>query len=295
MQDYILRATAYDGRIRAFFATTRGTVNEAASIHRTTPVMSAALGRLLTAGAIMGLNLKNDDDRITLQIKGDGPGGGVLVTADRQGHVKGYPHNPQVVIPKKPNGKLDVGGALGHGTLTVIMDMGFGDPYVGNVPLQSGEVAEDIAYYYAQSEQTPSVVSLGVLVDRDYSIKQAGGFVIQLLPGATEEVIRYLEGKMEGLPSITNLYEEGHTPESLARLLFEDCGYHELERIPVSFYCNCSKARVEKALITLGREEITKLLEEDGGAQLQCHFCNKSYDFTADDLRRLLERTPSET
>lgn len=274
--------------IRAFFADTRETVNTAAELHQTTAVMAAALGRLLTAGAMMGLMLKNDGDLLTLNIKGDGPAGGLLVTADKNGHVKGYPQNPYADVPNKPNGKLDVSGAIGSGTLTVIKDMGFRDPYLGTIELQTGEIAEDITYYFAQSEQTPSAVSLGVLVDVDYSIRQAGGFIIQLLPGATDEVISYLEQKLSGLDSMTNLYEQGHTPESLAQLLFEEIGYEELERTPVCFRCDCSPERAKSVLISLGREELTKLKEEDKSASLSCQFCNKQYQFGEAELDELI-------
>ena len=290
-KDHILRVTAANGMIRAFFATTKNTVNTAVDTHQTSAVMSAALGRLLTAGSIMGTMLKNDRDLITLMIKGDGPGVGVLVTADNKGHVKGYADNPYADLANKENGKLDVGGALGNGTLTVIKDMGKGDPHNGTVELQTGEVADDITYYFAQSEQTPSVVSLGVLVDTDYTIKQAGGFIIQLMPGATDDVIDYLEQKIDGIDSITNLYEQGYTPESLAEFLFADIGYEKLERIPVSFVCDCTRERVEKALLSVGEKELTEIRDEDKTTTLSCQFCNKQYKFDEDDLDELIEKS----
>lgn len=286
--DYILRISAADGMIRAFFATTRETVNTAVELHQTSAVVAAALGRLLTAGAMMGLMLKNDDDLLTLNIKGDGLVGGLLVTADRNGHVKGYPQNPHADVPNKPNGKLDVSGVIGAGTLTVIKDMGFSDPYLGTIELQTGEIAEDITYYFAQSEQTPSAVSLGVLVDVDYSIRQSGGFIIQLMPGATEETIAYLERMLSGLDSMTNLYEQGHTPESLAQLLFGEIGYETLARTPVCFHCDCSQERAERVLISLGREELTRLKEEDHAASLSCQFCNRQYQFSEQELDHLI-------
>ena len=288
-EDYIIRVSAADGMIRAFFATTRSTVNEAVDIHKTSAVMSAALGRMLTAGAIMGLMLKNDKDLITLSIKGNGPGGGVLVTADNRGKVKGYAENPYADIPNKDNGKLDVGNAIGEGTLTVIKDMGKGDPNVGKVQIQTGEIGDDITYYFSQSEQIPSVVALGVLVDTDYSIKQSGGFIIQLMPGASDDLIDYLESKINDIDSVTNLYEQGNTPESLAELLFHEIGYQQLEKVPVHFYCDCSRERVEKALISIGVEELKKIRNEDKTTTLNCHFCNKKYDFDEEDLDKLIE------
>lgn len=292
MNDYLLRATAGDGAIRAFFAIMRHTVHTAAETHQTTPVMSAALGRLLTAGAMMGLMLKNEGDLITLSIQCEGEAGGLLVTADHCGHVKGYANRPSANAPNKQNGKLNVSGVLGEGTLTVIRDMGFREfkePYVGKVKLQTGEIAEDIAYYFTQSEQTPSAVALGVLVNADRSVRQAGGFMIQLLPGASGEIAEDIEKKVERLGPITSFYEAGGTPESLAEALLSDIGYQITDKIPASFYCNCSHERVEKALVSIGREEIREILEEDGSASLSCHFCNREYIFDASDLTRLLE------
>ena len=289
-KDYILRITAAGGMIRAFFATTRNTVNTAAQLHHTTAVMSAALGRLLTAGAMMGLMLKNDGDLLTLKIKGDGPAGGLLVTADKNGHVKGYPQNPAADVPNKANGKLDVSGAIGTGTLTVIRDMGLSEPYNGTIELQTGEIAEDITYYFAQSEQTPSAVSLGVLVDVDYSIRQSGGFIIQLMPGATDDTIGYLEQKLNGLDSLTALYEQGHTPESLAELLFADIGYEETDRTPVAFHCDCSRERARRVLLSMGKEELIKFKEEDHAAALNCQFCNREYRFDAGELDALIAK-----
>lgn len=287
-EDYILRTTAAGGMIRAFFASTRHTVNKAAELHHTSAVMAAALGRLLTAGAMMGLMLKNDGDLLTLKVKGSGPAGGLLVTADRNGHVKGYPQNPMADVPNKPNGKLDVSGVIGAGTLTVIKDMGLSEPYNGTIELQTGEIAEDITYYFVQSEQTPSAVSLGVLVDVDYSIRQAGGFIIQLMPGASEEALDYLEQKLSGLDSLTNLYEQGHTPESLAKLLFEEIGYEELARTPVSFHCDCSQERARRVLLSMGKEELIRLKEEDHTASLNCQFCNREYRFDEQALDALI-------
>jgi molecular chaperone Hsp33 len=280
--------TAGDGKIRAFFADTKKTADTAAGIHQTTPVMTAALGRLMTASAIMGLMLKDTSDLITLQIRGNGEAQGLLATADNKGRVKGYPYNPDADAPKKPDGKLNVSGVIGKGSLTVMKDMGTGEPYNGTVELVSGEIAEDIAYYFAQSEQTPSVVSLGVLVDVDYSVRQSGGFIIQLMPGAGEELIPSLEEKLRTLPSITAYYEGGGDPEKLAAELFAGIGYQIHDRIPVEFYCNCSRERVEKVLLSLGKEELEDILETDGEATLKCHFCHKEYSFGRDDIIRLI-------
>lgn len=294
MNDRILRVTAANGMIRGFFADTRETVNRAMDLHQTTAVVAAALGRLLTAGAMMGVMLKSEDDLLTITVKGSGEIGGVLVTADSEGHVKGYCDNPYADVPNKANGKLNVSGVIGlPGTLTVIKRMGFEDskePYVGTIELQTGEVAEDVAYYFVQSEQTPSVVSLGVLVDVDYTIRQAGGFILQLLPGADESLIPYLEEKMTGLDTITNLYEAGYTPESLAERLFGEVGYTVLDSIPVEYRCDCSRDRVERALISLGPEELGRMIAEDHQASVSCHFCNKAYEFTEAELQQLLER-----
>jgi molecular chaperone Hsp33 len=291
MKDYILRVTAGEGQIRAFFADMRETADTAAGIHRTTPVMTAALGRLMTAAAIMGLMLKDDSDLLTLQIRGKGKAQGLLATADAKGRVKGYPYNPDADAPKKATGKLNVSGVIGEGSLTVIKDMGAGEPYNGTVELVSGEIAEDIAYYFAQSEQTPSIVSLGVLVEVDYTVRRSGGFIVQLMPGAGEWLVDYLEEKVGALPSVTAFYEEGGSPEALAETLFADIGYETHEKVPVAFYCNCSRERVEKALISLGKEELADIAEKDDGASLKCQFCNKQYDFSKEDVSRLLEES----
>lgn len=286
--DYILRATAGDGSVRVFIANTKETVQQAFLHHKTSPVMSAALGRALTAVSIMGIMLKSDDDLVTIKINGNGLGKGLVVTGDNKGSVKGYPLNPVVDIPLKPNGKLDVQGALGEGSLTVIKDMGLKEPYVGQIPLVSGEIAEDLTYYFAKSEQTPSAVSLGVLVDRDYSIKQAGGFIIQVMPDADEDIINSLENKLATIKPFTTLLEEGNTIEDILNILLGDFGVNILDKIPVKFYCNCSKERVEKALISIGKHELETIIKEDQKATLHCHFCNKDYDFNEDDLKTLL-------
>lgn len=288
MSDYILRATAAGGAVRLFVADTRQTVQQAFEYHRTSPVMSAALGRALTAAAIMGSMLKSEKDLVTIQIKGDGPGGGLTVTSNSKSEVKGYVNNPIVDIPLKPNGKLDVQAALGFGTLTVIKDLGMKEPYIGNIPLVSGEIAEDITYYFAKSEQTPSAVALGVLVDRDYSIKAAGGFVIQMMPEAEEEIITAIEEKLKTVEPVTAMLEKGMTPEDILNVLVGEWQPKILDKVPVNYVCSCSRERVEKALIAIGKKEIAKIIEEDGKASLHCHFCNKEYDFSREDLERLL-------
>lgn len=289
MGDYILRATAANDSIRAFAATTKDTVQKARELHNTTPVASAALGRLLTAGAMMGVMLKNEDDLVTLQIKGDGPLEGELVTADCKGRVKGYVFNPHVDIPPKSPEKLDVGGAVGKGFLTVIKDLGLKEPYVGKTELISGEIAEDIAYYYATSEQVASAVALGVLVDKDTSIKEAGGFIIQLMPGVSEEIISKLEFRINTIPYITELLSMGDTPESILNLILGDMDLKIIDKIPTEYFCGCSRERVEKALLAIGEKDLQQLLEEDKKAELSCHFCNKVYNFDENDLKRLLD------
>ena len=288
MSDHILRATAGEGAVRLFIADTRETVEQAYEYHKTSPVMSAALGRSLTIAAIMGSMLKSDKDVVTIQIKGDGPGGGLTVTSNSHSEVKGYVNNPDADVPLKPNGKLDVQAALGYGTLTVIKDLGMKEPYVGRIPLVSGEIAEDMTYYFAKSEQTPSAVALGVLVDRDYSIKQAGGFVIQMMPEAEEDIIAELEDKLKSIAPVTSMLEKGMTTEDILNELVGDLKPKILDEGPVRYVCSCSKERVEKALMAVGKKEIAKIIEEDGKATLHCHFCNKDYDFSREELEKLL-------
>lgn len=286
--DYILRATAGEGSIRIFIANTKETVNQAFLYHKTSPVMSAALGRSLTAVSIMGSMLKSDNDLITIKINGNGIGKGIIVTSDNKSRVKGYPINPIVDIPLKLNGKLDVSGALGDGSLTVIKDLGLKEPYVGQIPLVSGEIAEDLTYYFAKSEQIPSAVSLGVLVDKDYSIKQSGGFIIQVMPNADENIISSLEKKLMQINPITSLLEDDNTPEDILDLLLGEFRTNILDKVPVCFHCNCSKSRVEKALISIGRKELETIINEDKKASLHCHFCNKNYEFNENELRIIL-------
>lgn len=291
MKDYIVRATAADNQIRAFAATTRNLVEHARSVHNTSPVATAALGRLLTAGAMMGSMMKGTDDLLTLQIKSDGPIGGITVTADSKANVKGYVYHPEVMLPPSPKGKLDVGGALRPGILSVIKDMGLKEPYVGQTELVSGEIAEDITYYYAVSEQVPSSVALGVLMNKENTVRQAGGFIIQLMPFAEEEVIRKLEEKIAGLPSITTLLEAENTPESILTTILGDMGLSILDTMDTSFYCNCTKERVEKAIVSIGKKEIQEMIDENETIEVNCHFCNSKYHFDVDDLKEIIKRS----
>ena len=288
MQDYMIRATAADDSIRAFAATTRQMVEDARRAHDTTPVCTAALGRLLTGGVMIGSMLKEDNALVTIQIRGDGPAGGLTVTADSHFHAKGYVNNPHVQIPLKPNGKLDVSGAIGKGTLTVIRDIGLKEPYVGTIQMPSAEIAEDLTLYFAESEQIPSSVGLGVLVDRDWSVRQAGGFILQLMPGAGDEVIDRLEKKIAGLRSVTDLLEQGMLPEDILGELIGEFGLQITQKHEVSFACSCSRERIEKALISIGPEDVTEMIEEGKPIEVGCQFCGKQYRFGVEDLRRIL-------
>lgn len=288
MEDYLIRATAAGGAVRAFAATTKNTVEKARNIHQTTPVVSAALGRLLTAGAIMGAMLKEEKDLITLQIRGNGPIQGIVVTADWKSNVKGYVFEPNVEIPLKAPGKLDVGAAIGKGELSIIKDIGLKDPYCGRIELVSGEIADDLTYYFAKSEQTPSTVSLGVLVDVDTSIKQSGGFFIQLMPNVEDAFVERLEKRLGELESITSLLEQGKTPEEILKFLLEEENLVIMDKRPIEFYCNCSRQKVEKALISIGKEDIRQILQEDKETSLHCHFCNKEYHFSEQELKDIL-------
>ncbi|WP_294148437.1 Hsp33 family molecular chaperone HslO [uncultured Clostridium sp.] len=289
-RDYIIRATAADGQIRAFAATTRGVVEKARAAHNTSPVATAALGRLLTAGGMMGIMMKGKDDILTLRVEGDGPIEGLTVTADSAGNVKGYAFNPAVMLPPNSKGKLDVGGALGVGVLSVIRDIGLKEPYVGQTILVSGEIAEDLTYYYATSEQIPTSVALGVLMNKDNTVRQAGGFIIQLLPGASDDIIDKLEKKLGDMDSITSLLDAGRTPEMILDSVIGEFGLEILDTMPTEFYCNCDKARVEKALISIGRKELQEMIDEGKTIEVNCHFCNQNYAFTVEELNDLLRR-----
>lgn len=289
MQDYLVRATAADAQIRAFACTTVNTVETARQAHNTSPVVTAALGRTLSAAAMMGSMLKGEKDYLTIKLKGDGPMQGITVTADAMGNVKGYAVVPDVIIPAKPNGKLDVSGALGAGTLSVIKDMGLKEPYVGQTLLQTSEIAEDLTYYFATSEQVPSSVGLGVLMNRENTVRQAGGFIIQLMPFAEEEIIGKLEENLKKITSVTTLLEEGMTPEQILELLLEGLSPVITDRMPVAFTCNCSKERIEKVLVSLGREELEDMVADGQPIEVNCHFCGKSYTFSLEELKGLLK------
>ena len=290
MNDYIIRATAANDQIRAFAAVTTEMVETAREHHNTSPVATAALGRLLTAGAMMGSMMKGEKDVLTLQIKAGGPLQGITVTADSQGNVKGYVGNPDVCIPANSKGKLDVAGAVGPGFLTVIKDMGLKEPYSGQVMLQTCEIAEDLTYYFVTSEQVPSAVGLGVLMNKNNTVRQAGGFIVQLMPFAEEEVISRLEQNVQKINSVTNLLEEGHTPESLLEKVLEGFDVQINEKMDTRFRCNCSKERVAKALISIGRKELNEMIQEGKPIEMNCHFCNTNYNFTVEELKEILRR-----
>ena len=290
MNDYIIRATAANDQIRAFATVTTEMVETAREHHNTSPVATAALGRLLTAGAMMGSMMKGEKDVLTLQIKAGGPLQGITVTADSQGNVKGYVGNPDVCIPANSKGKLDVAGAVGPGFLTVIKDMGLKEPYSGQVMLQTCEIAEDLTYYFATSEQVPSAVGLGVLMNKNNTVRQAGGFIVQLMPFAEEEVISRLEQNVQKINSVTNLLEEGHTTESLLEKVLEGFDIQINEKMDTRFHCNCSKERVAKALISIGRKELNEMIQEGKPIEMNCHFCNTNYNFTVEELKEILRR-----
>lgn len=290
MKDYIIRAVTDNGSIRAFACLTKEIVNTAFFHHKTSPVATAALGRLLTASAMMGAMLKGENDTISLQLTGGGPLGRVLAVSDSKSNVKGYASNPVVDMPLNSNGKLDVGSAVGtDGFLTVVTDIGMKEPYIGKIPLVTGEVGDDLTKYFAISEQVPSAVGLGVLVDTDYTAKTAGGFIIQVMPGATDEDISMLETNLAAIKSVTSLLDEGKTPEDILGMLLYGFEYHITDTIDTKYYCNCTRERVEKALISLGSEELKKIIEEDGKTELTCHFCSNKYQFNKEELEKLCE------
>ena len=290
MADYVIRATAADGQIRAFAATARDLVEEARRAHNTSPVATAALGRLMTAAVMMGYDMKGDKDLLTIKIQGDGPIGGLTVTADSHGNVKGYAFNPSVMLPPNAKGKLDVGGALGVGVLSVIRDIGLKEPYVGQTILVSGEMAEDLTDYYGTSEQTPSSVALGVLMNKDNTVRQAGGFILQLMPGASETVIGGLERRIAEVDSVTSLMDVGNTPETILQYILGDFGLEINDKNPARFFCNCSKSRVAKALISLGRKELGEMIQDGRPVEVNCDFCGRSYVFAVEELQELLEQ-----
>ena len=290
MADRIVRAISTDGMVQAAAICSRNLTERARQIHKTLPVATAALGRTLAAASMMGNALKSEGASLTLQFKGGGPLGTVLAVSDNQGNVRGYVTDPHVDLPLRPDGKLDVGAAVGHeGTLTVIKDLHMKEPYVGTIDLLGGEIAEDIAGYFVESEQIPTACALGVLVDRDQSVKTAGGYLIQLMPGAAEDTIAKVEGGIMAAGPVSAILDRDDDPEKLLREVMSDFDLKILETCPVEYKCYCSRERVERALISLGRQELEQMLAEQGGCQLTCQFCDAVYDFTADDLRELLK------
>ncbi|MCI8732146.1 MAG: Hsp33 family molecular chaperone HslO [Lachnospiraceae bacterium] len=289
-EDYVVRAAAAGSQVRAFAAASKGMVEEARSAHNTSPVVTAALGRLLTAGAMMGAMQKGDKDMLTLQIQSEGPVKGLMVTADSHGNVKGYAFQPDVRIPANAQGKLDVASAVGTGFLHVVKDMGLKEPYRGQIELQSGEIAEDLTYYFAASEQTPSSVGLGVLMNRENTVRQAGGFIIQLMPDTDDDIIRQLESNIRGLRPVTEMLDNGFTPEQMLETVLAGLDVEILERTPCRFFCNCDRDRIEKALISVGRKELQDMIQEDREIEVNCHFCGRHYIFTPAELKELLRQ-----
>ena len=287
MSDYIVRATAANSQIRAFAATTREMVETAKCAHNTSPVATAALGRLMTAGAMMGSMMKGDKDVLTLQIQAGGPINGITVTADSKGNVKGYVGDPNVVLPANSKGKLDVAGAVGVGFLNVMKDMGLKEPYNSQTLLQTSEIAEDLTYYFATSEQVPSAVGLGVLMNKDNTVRQAGGFILQLMPFAEERVIAALEKKIGQVTSVTGMLDNGDTPEMILENFLGDLGLEFTDKMDTRFYCNCSKERVSSAIVSIGRKDLQEMIDDGKDISVNCHFCNTTYTFTTEELKAL--------
>ena len=289
MKDYIVRATAANNQIRAFAATTQEMVEFARAAHNTSPVATAALGRLLTAGAMMGWMQKNEKDVLTLKVRGGGPLGGITVTADAKANVKGYVDHPEVILPPNSKGKLDVASAVGVGMLQVIKDMGLKEPYVGQTILTTSEIAEDLTYYFATSEQVPSSVGLGVLMEKNNTVKRAGGFIIQLLPFTEDSIIDKLEENLKNVTSVTNMLEEGMTPENILETILEGLDPVVADRTETAFECNCSDTKIEKMLISLGKQELQSMIDDGETIEVNCHFCNKKYHVPVEKLQDLLK------
>ena len=290
-KDYMVRATAGNAQIRAFAATTKDLADYGRRAHGLSPIATAALGRLMTGTVMMGQMMDNDSDMITVKMDGDGPLKGVLATADNKGNVKGYVNNPYVIMEPNAAGHLNVGGGIGEGTLTVIRDMGLKEPYVGQVPLYSGEVAEDLTYYFTKSEQTPSSVGLGVLVEREnLSVIAAGGFIVQLMPFADEQTITHLEFNLGKFTSVTDILKAGKTPEDMLKIVLDGFDIEFTDAVDLNFYCNCDKDRVERALMLIGEKDIQDMIDEGKEIELKCQFCNKAYKFSVDELKEIKEK-----
>ncbi len=289
--DYIVSATAADFHIRAFACTTRNMAEESRRLHNTSPIMSAALGRTLSVAAMMSIMMKGDKDRLTIQIKSDGPSKGLTVCADSHGNVKGYTPVPVVDLPARSDGHLNVSGAIGNGDLIVVKDLGLKEPYVGHISLQTGEIAEDMTYYFAASEQTPSSVGLGVLMNKDNTVRCSGGFIIQLMPDAGDDVIAVIEENLKNLKSVTEMLDEGLTPEDMIVEVLKGLDININERYDTAYKCDCSDERVERALISLGEKEIVAMINENRDAEIHCDFCEKDYIFTPDRLKEILKKS----
>lgn len=286
--DYIVRATAANGQVRAFATTTKEMVEEARRRHDMSPIGAVALGRLLTGGAMMGTMMKSNADVLTIQIKGNGPIGSMTVTANPKGEVKGFVANPQVMLPLK-DGKLDIAGAVGIGVLSVIKDLGLKEPYVGDTILITSEIGDDLTYYFANSEQVPSSVGVGVLMNKDNTVKQAGGFIIQLMPNASDEFVDALEARINELKSVTAMLEEGMTPEQILEHILGEFDLEILDTIPTKFYCNCSKERVAKAVMSIGKADLQEMIDDNEPIEVNCHFCNTHYNFSVDELKEMYD------
>lgn len=289
MKDYLIRGTDELGRIRVLVATSTNMVEKARQKHNTSPTATAALGRSLTAGVLMGAMMKNEKDVLTIKIAGDGPAGNIYIVAKNNGIVKGYISNPGADLPSRSDGKLDVGGLVGkNGNITTMMDLGLKEPYIGQSNLVTGEIAEDLANYYMYSEQQPSAVSLGVLVDKDISVRAAGGYIIQLLPGISDEEIDKVEKSLSKIKPVSTMIDEGMTPEEVLREILGDFNIKILDKISIEFQCDCSRNKIEKVLMSLGEKELNDIIEEDEKAEVVCHFCNTKYQFNKEELINLI-------
>lgn len=286
--DHIVRGTAADGQIRAFAVTARDTVQAAKEAHHTSPLVTAALGRLMMSGLMMGVMFKNPGELVTLSVRGDGPIGGLTVTANTKGQVKGFANHPNVWLPPNEKGKLDVGGGIGFGSLTVIRDEPGADPYSSSVELASGEIGDDITYYFAMSEQVPTSVGVGVLVGKDTSVKQAGGFLVQLMPDCSDEATDTLEANLAHINSVTDMLEDGLLPADILRRVLDGLDFQELEAIPAEFHCGCNEDRAIRAVLALGIDELQSLVDDGEPAEVYCHFCGKRYTLNPDKLKLLL-------